>query len=362
MTFPQSQPAPHDSMRRLSVKIVTLLAAGFESVVIPCQASVSDPAVADGLSKVVKLYGAGGFQGLEAYGTGFLASPDGHVVTSWGPMLDTEPITAVLDDGRRFTATLVGVDPGLGLAVLKLDDADGSAPFFDLADAADAAPGDRVFALSNMFRVAAGDEPVSVMHGVILAETPLAARRGRFDVTFDEPVFLIDAVTNNPGAAGGVVVARDGQLVGMIGRELRGEGTETWINYALPASLIRQRYEAIVAGTAVAAPESPGAETRPSRRTVDFGFVTVPDVTARTPAYVTEVLAGSAAETAGLRRDDLILFALGKPVRSIRELASALSAAESGDEVELVVRRDERLVPLRIVAPQAAEPAQPPGP
>lgn len=332
--------------------ILTTLVGLLISVSPPAmaKASVADAAVADGLTKIVKLYGAGGFRGLEAYGTGFLASADGHVVTSWGPLLDAEPVTAVLDDGRRFEAKLVGVDPGLGLAVLKLDRADGSLPYFDLAEAAEAAPGDRVFALSNMFRVAAGDEPVSVMHGVVLARTPLSARRGRFDITFDEPVYLIDAVTNNPGAAGGVVIAQDGRLLGMIGRELRGEATETWINYALPAAALRPRFEAITSGESAPA-EQPGPGDATKRRPIDLGIVTVPDVTARTPAFVTSVLPGSAAEASKLRRDDLILFAGGRPVRSIRELTGILSQAQPGDEIDLVVRRGGRLEPLQLVVP-----------
>lgn len=309
----------------------------------------ADPAVAEGLAKVVKLYGAGGFRGLEAYGTGFLASGDGHVVTSWGPLLDTEPVTAVLDDGRRFEAKLIGVDPAGGIAVLKIDGVDGL-PYFDLGDVAEAAPGDRVFALSNMFRVVAGDEPVSVMHGVVLARTALTARRGRYEVPFDGPVYVIDAVTNNPGAAGGVVITRDGGLVGMIGREVRGGESETWINYALPADAIRDRFEAVLSGTAVAS-ETPAAEPAATRRPVDVGIVTVPDVTTRTPVYVTEALPGSVAQDAGLLVDDLVLFARGRPVRSIREFTATLSRAESGDEIDLVVRRGDRLVSLVLRLP-----------
>lgn len=343
---------PQAAMRRVQAVLTTLVGLAV-SVSAPAMAnaSVADAAVAEGLTKIVKLYGAGGFRGLEAYGTGFLASEGGHIVTSWGPLLDAEPVTAVLDDGRRFEAKLVGVDPGLGLAVLKLDGADGSLTYFDLADAAEADPGDRVFALSNMFRVAAGDEPVSVMHGVVLARTPLSARRGRFDITFDEPVYLIDAVTNNPGAAGGVVIAQDGRIIGMIGRELRGESTETWINYALPAAAIRPRFEAIVSGIETSSGDQPPPGGAAKRRPVDVGIITVPDVTARTPAFITGVLPGSAAETAKLQRDDLILFAADRPVRSIRELTGILSAAEPGDEIDLVVRREGRLEPLRLAVP-----------
>ncbi len=60
--------------------------------------------------KMVKIYGSGGLRGLEAYQSGMLVSPDGDVLTAWSYVLDSD-VTVVLDDGRRFTATLLGADP-----------------------------------------------------------------------------------------------------------------------------------------------------------------------------------------------------------------------------------------------------------
>ena len=314
-------------------------------------ASVARQTIQTALPRIVKLHGAGGFRGLDSYGTGFLASGDGIVVTSWGPLLDADPLTAVLDDGRRFEAKLVGADPDSGLAVLKLENVVGTLPHFDITAASHARPGERIVALSNMFRVAAGDEPVSVMHGSILAHVPLDARRGRFEVDFEGPVYIIDAVTNNPGAAGGVVLTIDGRLVGMIGRELRSASSEIWVNYAVPIAQIAPKITAIVDGRP--------AETNPAapapvanRRPLDVGLVMVPNVTARTPAYVTEVLADTPAADAGLQRDDLILFAAGSPVRSLDELNGLLSRAEAGDEFTIVVRRNGKLETFRLTVPR----------
>lgn len=314
---------------------------------------LSERIIVESLPKVVKLYGAGGYSSIDAYGTGFLATTDGHIVTSWGPLLDADPVTAILDDGRRFDATLVGADPDLGLAVLQIAVAGGELPHFDLEGASEAVPGDRVLALSNMFRVATGDEPVSVMHGTILARVPLDARRGRFDIRIDEPVYIIDAVTNNPGAAGGVIVGLDGEIVGMIGQELRSAGSETWLNYALPATLVGARVARILQQTDDAGSDSIAAEAPQTRRSpLDFGLVMVPNVTARTPAFVADVLDGSAAAAAGLRQDDLILFAEQSPVRSISELTTRLSQAEPGDELTIVLRRDGALQTVSLSVPR----------
>jgi serine protease Do len=337
-------------VRRVGVILTFVAAAAASGAPTAAAAEDIDAALAEVQLKIVKLYGAGGYQRLDAYGTGFLVSAGGHVVTSWGPLLDADPVTAVLSDGRRLNASLVGADPDWGLAVLKLAAGDAELPHFNLGEAVNVGPGDRILAFSNMFRVAAGDEPVSVMHGIVLAETPVSARRGRFDVNLDTAVYVLDAVTNNPGAAGGVIVTLDGRLAGMIGRELRSGDSETWLNYALPAAMIGSRVESMLSGEIAAA----GANPRPSetvRRPVDIGLVMVPDVTVRTPAYTADVVPGSVAEAVGLRREDLIVFVNGSAVRSIRELTAALSAAEPGDELTLVVRREGRLETVRLRVP-----------
>ena len=57
---------------------------------------------------------------MEAYQSGMLISPTGHILTAYSYVLDTDYITAVLADGRRFEAKLVGADPRLEIAVLKI--------------------------------------------------------------------------------------------------------------------------------------------------------------------------------------------------------------------------------------------------
>ena len=60
--------------------------------------------VAQTQPKIVKIFGAGGLRGLEAYQSGFLISPDGHILTVWSYVLDREAVTVYLVDGRKLTA------------------------------------------------------------------------------------------------------------------------------------------------------------------------------------------------------------------------------------------------------------------
>src|SRR5206468_4499670 len=91
-----------------------------------------------------------------------------------------------------------------------------------------------VLAVSNLFKIAEREEPMSVQHGVVAGYSKLPLRRGIFQAPFSGEVYVIDAITNNPGAAGGIITTRKGELLGLIGKELRNELTNTWINYAIP--------------------------------------------------------------------------------------------------------------------------------
>lgn len=298
--------------------------------------------------RVVKIYGAGGFRGLEAYQTGTLISPDGYILTVWSYVLDTNFIIVTLDDGRRFEqATLVGFDPQLELAVLKID-AD-NLPAFNLEDAVEAEAGTRVLAFSNLYGVATGNEPVSMMRGVVAVKTRLEARRGVFETPYNGEVYVLDAVTNNPGAAGGVLTDRQGRILGMLGKELRNSLNNTWLNYAIPVSQFKKTVEDIIAG--IHRPSDTNIpEVLPefAHNVRGFGLMMVPDVLERTPPFVDGVQRKSAAERAGLRPNDLILFVNGRVIHSIRTLHTELGRIDRAEPVLLSIWRDQRLVEVEL--------------
>jgi serine protease Do len=303
--------------------------------------------------RVVKIFGAGRLKNLYAYSSGFLVSPQGHIVTIWSHVLDEQEVTVVLHDGRRFAGRIVGAEPQLDLAVLKIDAED--LPFFDLEEAVSPPVGARVLSFSNMFKVATGDEPVSVLHGVISSRTRLVARRGVFDSAYNGPVLVVDAITNNPGSGGGVLTTRDGMLAGMVGKELRNAQSNTWMNYAIPISELKTAITDIIAGTFT--PRSNPLEaplTSPRFLPIDFGMVLVPDVIQRTPAFIDAVLPNSRASDAQLKSNDLVLFVNDQLIQSVRMLREELARLEPGDTLKLVVRRENILVPVEIPIPETA--------
>ncbi len=299
--------------------------------------------------RVVKIYGAGGAQQMEPYQTGMLISPEGHILTVLSYVLDTDALSVTLSDGRKFQAKLVGADPRLEVAVLKID-AKGL-PCFALGKATAGEPGERVLAFSNLFGVATGNEAVSVQKGVVSAKTHLEGRRGVYTTPYDGPIYVIDAVTNNPGAAGGPLVTQRGALLGMLGKELRNAMDDTWLSYAIPIAELRGAVEGIVTGTAAKKPEEKAASKPRQPLTLEqLGIVLVPDVVDRTPPYVDEVRPGTPAAKAGIRGDDMVVMVNRRLVRSCRELGEELSRIDRQSPVELTIARGQELVEVKLSA------------
>lgn len=323
-----------------------LVAAAAESRAATADSGLPD-LVARLQARIVKIRGAGGYRGMEAYQSGMLISTEGHVLTAFSYVLDTDEITVTLHDGRKLKAKLLGADPRLEVAVLKIDAAE--LPAFDLDQAANADAGTRVLAFSNLFDVAAGNEPVSVQQGTIAVRTRLDARRGVFETPYHGPIYVLDVATNNPGAAGGALVDRQGRLLGMLGKELRNSQNNTWLNYAVPIAELRQSVSDIRAGKFVAREENSQRE-KPAKAIslAQLGIVLVPDVLARTPPYVDQVQPGSAAARAGLRPDDLVMLVGDRLVQSCRALREELEYTDFEDQVKLTVLRGQELLELTL--------------
>jgi len=326
----------------------------------PAMGTYAQPPVSDigreAQKRVVKIYGAGGLSGLESYQSGILVSPEGHIATAWSYVLDVDPVVQ-LDDGSRFEGKLVDFESTLELAVIKIEA--GNLPFFELpaldsdesdGENAEVRYGDFVIAVSNLFNIATGNEPASVMQGSIAAVAPLDARRGTYQTPYRGEVYVLDLIANNPGAAGGALVDARGRLIGMLGKELRDSSTGVWLNYALPAARLRGVIGDIIAGRVrQTVPEtSPVLPRDQSHSLSDLGLLLVPDVLESTPAYIDKVVTGSPAALAGLRPDDLLLLLGGERIESQSDLKDDLQRIDRRDDVELTVRRGGDILTVRI--------------
>ncbi len=308
--------------------------------------------------KLVKLFGAGGFRGLASYGSGAIVSPDGYILTVNSHILDTQDLRVHLSDGTPYHAKIVAIEPELDVALVKIGDNKNKVedlPYFDVVEAAKrppVEPGTGVLAFSNQFQIATRDEPMSIQRGVVASYSRLYGRIGIFEATYKGDVYVVDAITNNPGAGGGALTTRKGELLALIGKELRNELTNTWINYAIPISAritvsqadgnpatvsildVLEKKEKYKPLTLPKKNEGPGVYT---------GIILVADPVERTPPFIEDVVPGSPADNAKLQADDLIVYVDGILVGDIHAYNDVLSRYHPNQTVKLEIQRDRKL-------------------
>jgi serine protease Do len=323
--------------------------------------------------KMVKVYGAGGFRGVNAYCTGVVISPDGYILTVFSPTLDSEKLRVHLYDGTRHAVELVAAEPQLDVALLKIKDnepfKDQPLPYVDLKKLPPVPQvGDWVLAFTNQFEVAVRDEPVSVQRGVIAAIVPFAGRRGITEATYKGMAYIIDAITNNPGANGGLLTTRKGEPLGLIGKELKNTLSETWVNYALPLPALAEFADKAMKGQYKK--QARDDEKQPDDKKAYHGIVLIPDVLDRTPPYVEEVIPGSPAAKAGLHVNDLLIFLrFPRPdtpddieervVSSCKTFKEIMAPLAPGTKIKLVVRREGQLITLDLMLGAPASTVKP---
>ncbi len=287
--------------------------------------------------KMVKVFGAGAGQ-VDSFATGILVSGDGHVLTSQGVFLDGQQVRVVLNDGSSHSATVIRRNRVYQIALLKIDVE--TPDHFALSSDPVGEKGDWVLALTNAFKVADKDEPVSATAGIISLRTELEARLSQRDVAYDGQLVLIDAITSNPGAAGGAVITADNRLVGMVGKVISSSETNTRINYAVPSSVLLSFFND------EQKPEEE-AESNPVGN-ADFGIVLFKMGGRSDPAYVDRVRSGSAAEKAELQPDDMIVSMAGEKIGTVKEYESVVKTLRANEEILIIVKRGVDLLRIQI--------------
>jgi serine protease Do len=334
-------------------------------VALPARTDESFAKVADEVNlKLVKLFGTGGFRGLASYGTGVLVSRDGKILTINSHILDTRDLRVHMPDGTRYHGKVIAREPELDVALVQIDLGGGRTAetenFFDVIAAAGKPvlePGTGILAFSNQFQIATRDEPMSIQRGVIAAHAKLQGRIGVFEATYRGDVYVIDAITNNPGAGGGLITSRKGEPIALIGRELRNELTNTWINYAIPFNATaeatdkdgKKRKVNVTDLIRLGTKYNPLPARKKDRFTVYHGITLVPNVVERTPPYIEEVAPGSPADKAKLKPDDLIVYVDGLPTPDINTFNEILATYAPGGKVRLEVQRGDKVEPALLV-------------
>ncbi|MBN1855779.1 MAG: trypsin-like peptidase domain-containing protein [Dehalococcoidia bacterium] len=260
----------------------------------------------------------------ESAGSGWIIRGDGYIVTNHHVVQDAETVTVVLDDGRTFQAEEVLVDPITDLAVVKIDET--GLPVAEVGDVSSIRVGDPLVAIGNSLGMG------------ISATSGIASAVG---VSLDESsgATVLDLVQTdaaiNPGNSGGPLVNAAGEVIGINSIKIatvgvEGMGYAITINQALP--IIQELIENKMVERAWL---GVGLYSITPARAEQYGL------SMESGVILTQVVAGSPAEEAGLQLGDIIVGFDGEEVFDAQGFADAIEAHQPGDEVEITYWRDD---------------------
>lgn len=247
----------------------------------------------------------------------------GTVLTNHHVIDGADEITVSLEDGRSFTAELVGSDPDVDIAVLRIPSENLRA--VRLADSDRLQVGDFVVAIGNPFGLGQ-----TVTTGIVSA----LGRTGLGIEGYEN--FIQTDASINPGNSGGALVNLRGELVGVNTAILAPSGGNVGIGFAIPANMAMASIEQILEH----------GEVRRGQLGVIIQDLT-PELaeafnikSTQRGAVVAEVQDGSAADKAGIQTGDVVTEVDGKNVLSSAQLRNAIGLRSVGDKVAITLLRD----------------------
>jgi serine protease Do len=253
-------------------------------------------------------------------GSGVIVSADGYILTNNHVVNNATEIQVALNDGRQFTAKVIGSDPKTDVALIRIK-AD-NLPALTLADSDKIEVGDVVLAVGNPFGIGQ-----TVTKGIVSAKDRTTSGE------MDEDFIQTDAAIN-PGNSGGALVDTEGRLVGINSAILTHSGGNQGIGFAVPSNLCRWVMDSLV-----------------QNGRVDRGFLGVmiqnltPELATAfkldrtTGALVGDVSPGSPADKAGLKSGDVITQVNGQPIEGASQLKLRVAESLPGSKVQLTVNR-----------------------
>ncbi len=260
----------------------------------------------------------------------------GVVMTNYHVVKGADEVQVSLIDGRSYRAEMIGSDPELDIAILRIDE-DNLAEVA-LADSNELEVGDFVVAIGNPFGLGQ-----TVTTGVVSA-------LGRTGLGIDgyENFIQTDA-SINPGNSGGALVNLKGELVGINTAIIAPAGGNVGIGFAIPVNMARASMEQILEhGKVKRGQLGIGIQdiTPELRRAFELenGVLGV---------LITDVADGSPADESGIKPGDIVLEVDGQSTQTTGQLRSEIGVKPVGEKVSLTVLRKKK---IRKITVEVGEP------
>ena len=264
-------------------------------------------------------------------GSGFIIDTKGTVVTNNHVISGADDILVRVGD-KEYKAKVIGADPYMDIAVLKMETKDQFKPV-SFGDSDKARVGDWAVAIGNPFGLGG-----TVTAGII------SARNRDINLTRYDDFIQTDASINQ-GNSGGPLFNLEGKVIGINTAIIApGQSGSIGIGFAIPANAASNVINQLIKF----------GETKRGWLGVRIQEVTkeiaeVEKLKKPQGALVASVGENSPADKAGIKAGDIILNFDGKKIDTMRTLPKVVASTEVGKSVELKIWRNKRLISKRLV-------------
>lgn len=272
-------------------------------------------------------------------GSGVIVDADeGTVITNHHVIKGADEIHVSLTDGRSFKAELIGSDPEVDIAVLKIDAE--NLTEVKRADSTKMRVGDFVVAIGNPFGLGQ-----TVTTGIVSA----LGRTGLGIEGYED--FIQTDASINPGNSGGALVNLKGELIGINTAIIAPSGGNVGIGFAIPMNMANVSVEQILShGEVKRGQIGVGIQDVTQELQKAFGLKN-----GQLGVLVTNVSEGSEAYKAGLSPGDVIIAVDGKDTLSASQLRNQIGIRRIGDTVKIKIIRegDEKTFKVKVGDPSS---------
>jgi S1-C subfamily serine protease len=267
---------------------------------------------------------------IPGLGSGAFISKEGLIITNYHVIKGVSEVQIITNDKRKFSATILGFNKEIDIAILKINAPDTTFPFLTFADSDKVRVGQMVFAVGNPFGLSG-----TVTQGII------SARDRR--LSDSETDYLQTDTVINPGNSGGPLIDIHGQILGINVAIYRGdENVQAWqgIGLAIPANNIQQILNQYYNQSRSSEPLQQTA-FKPAFLGIgveaDLVFVNRRLGFGRAAIQLSYIHPNSPADAAGLKVKDLILLADEQPFNDPSDLLTLLQSKKPGEIIRLRV-------------------------
>ncbi len=277
-----------------------------------------------------RFFGLPDFEGgrsrqVASAGSGVIVdAANGYILTNHHVVDGADKIQISLFNDDSLDAEIIGSDAATDIAVIKVDP--GNLVELPIGDSDEVEVGDFVIAIGN---------PFGLGHTVTAGIVSALGRTGISRNGYED--FIQTDASINPGNSGGALVNMRGELVGINSAIVSRTGGNVGIGFAVPSEIARSIMRQIL----------DFGEVRRgllgvSIQTIDAESAKALGAEVDSGALVSAIEPGSAAETAGLHVDDIIVRVNDKKIDNSRELANAIGLKGSGEIIDIEFVRDGR--------------------